>query len=241
MLTSNPYTPAAAARYLQELKAWLAAENQRPPEEMAAFFAARLDSYEAVHRAHWGAEYEQIAAYLPAGVQTLLDIGCGTGLELASLFRRFPALRVTGIDLSAAMLAKLRETYSAPAVETLCADYFQYPFDRRQYDAALSFQTLHHFPAAQKRLLYQKLCRALRPGGCYLECDYVACCPEEEALCLAGYEQRRRAAGIPAGTFVHIDIPLTLDHQRALLRAAGFSAVEVPYQNEGTAILRARR
>ena len=36
--------------------------------------------------------------------QAILDLGCGTGLELDALFARFPDLRVTGIDMTEEML-----------------------------------------------------------------------------------------------------------------------------------------
>lgn len=241
VLISKTRTPEEQTAYLAELRSWLEGERDTPVEEMSSFFAHRLDQYEGVHLAHWAAEYEALADYLPDGLSTLLDIGCGTGLELASLLRRFPDLRVTGIDLSAPMLEKLRQNYPSSRVETICADYFSYPFEGRQYDAALSFETLHHFPYQKKREIYRKLYRAVRSGGCYLECDYLACCQEEEDLCLAEYHRRRQASDLPEGAFVHIDIPLTLAHQTELLTEAGFARVELLYQNEGTALLRAER
>ena len=217
MLVSKIRTPEEQAAYLAELRDWLEGERDTPVEEMSSFFAHRLDQYEGVHLAHWAAEYEALADYLPDDLSTLLDIGCGTGLELASILRRFPDLRVTGIDLSAPMLEKLRQNYPSPRVETICADYFSYPFEGRQYDAALSFETLHHFSYQKKREIYRKLYRAVRSGGC------------------------RQASDLPEGAFVHIDIPLTLAHQTELLTEAGFARVELLYQNEGTALLRAER
>lgn len=48
-----------------------------------------------------------MAELLPDGIGTLLDIGCGSGLELDTVFQRFPSLQVTGIDLSEKMLDRL--------------------------------------------------------------------------------------------------------------------------------------
>lgn len=64
----------------------------------------------------------------------------------------------------------------------------------------------------------------------------MACCEEEEALCLKAYEYRRKQYNIPEDMLIHIDIPLTLEHQKELLKNAGFTTVEVLYQHEGTAI-----
>jgi S-adenosylmethionine-diacylgycerolhomoserine-N-methlytransferase len=49
---------------------------------------------------------ERVAALqTPANI---LEIGCGTGRNLARLARRFPEAQLTGLDLSAAMLARAR-------------------------------------------------------------------------------------------------------------------------------------
>ncbi|MCB1958977.1 MAG: methyltransferase domain-containing protein, partial [Rhodocyclaceae bacterium] len=39
--------------------------------------------------------------------QTLLDLGCGTGRDLAMLARRYPEARQTAADLAPAMLARI--------------------------------------------------------------------------------------------------------------------------------------
>ena len=223
------------AAYMRALKAELAAADTLPAEEMAAFFGARLDIYERVHLSHWPEEYARIADYFDEGTASLLDIGCGTGLELQSLFARFPALAVTGVDLSDAMLARLKTKYPGCNLRLVCDDYFRCPFGSG-YDAALAFETLHHFAPADKERLFKKLFDALRPGGLYIECDYVACCDEEETLCRAHAERRRAAAHVPAGTFLHIDTPLTHAHETDLRTRAGFT-VTVPYVRDGTAII----
>lgn len=194
-----------------------------------------------VHLDHWAQEYERVADFFDEGLTTLLDIGCGTGLELKAIYRRFPKARVTGIDLSEAMLAKLREKYACKEIQLLQADYFVYPFEENKYSAALAFETLHHFRYDKKQEIYHKLFQALRPGGCYVECDYVACCQEEEEICLAEYERRRARDKIPETEFVHIDIPLTLEHEIQLIQSAGFTTVKTLYQNGSTAILRAEK
>lgn len=64
-------------------------------EEMTAFFTSRLDLYdEHMLREVPGcrAGYARMAALLPEGTARLLDLGCGTGLELEPIFARFPKL-----------------------------------------------------------------------------------------------------------------------------------------------------
>lgn len=76
--------------------------------------------------------------------------------------------------------------------------------------------------------------------NCYL-CDYFACCDEEEQLCLKEYEYKRRKSNIADSAFVHIDIPLTFEHQCDLLRNAGFINIRILHQNDSTVIIRAEK
>lgn len=168
-------------------------------------------------------------------------IGCGTGLELKAIYNRFPDVKITGIDLSRDMLRRLKEKYTSKDIRTIEADYFDYPFENEQYDAALSFETLHHFKYEKKQKIYKKLFQAIKHGGYYIECDYISCSSEEEEICLKFYEYKRTINKIPDDLFVHIDIPLTLQHQIELMKNAGFKAVNVLYQNCGTVIIRAEK
>ena len=66
---------------------------------MADFFSNRIDNYDNVHLNDWAEEYDHIADYFDTSINSLLDIGCGTGLELASIYQKFPNVKITGIDL----------------------------------------------------------------------------------------------------------------------------------------------
>ncbi len=241
MLKSKIRTQEEIKKYMRELKDWLHEVRNAPAEEMTDFFTKRIDEYDNLHLTNWAEEYAHIADFFDDGLSSLLDIGCGTGLELESIYKRFPKVKVTGIDLSKSMLNKLREKYSGRDMDIISADYFEYPFEENKYDAAMSFETLHHFKYGKKQLIYNKLNQTIKDGGYYIECDYIACCDEEEALCLEGYEYRRKQNNISEDLFVHIDIPLTLEHQVELMKNAGFKVVNVLYQNAGTAIIRAAK
>lgn len=227
-------------KYMQELKAWLAENARAPLEEMDGFFASRAEIYEE-HMAVWQPAYDYAAGLIPPAAETLLDIGCGTGLELAGIFSRQPHIRVTGVDLSRTMLDKLQAKYRHRAIELVCADYFQADFGESRFDAAISFETLHHFAPEKKQLLFDKLRRALKPGGVYIHADYLACCPEEEELLFSACAEKRRKAGIPEDVFVHFDTPLTLEHETELLRRAGFHDVRLLCCINGAYILRMQK
>ncbi len=206
--------------YMRELKLWLDEEKDTPIERMTDFFSARVEGYEE-HMSVFFPAYDMLANALPKSTKTLLDIGCGTGLELERIFARLSDVHVTGIDLSEIMLAKLREKFPGRAISLVCADYFAEKFPG-EYDAVISFETLHHFKAAKKLDLFKKLYSALKPGGTYIECDYIACCDEEEALLLAESQRKRKAAGVAENVFVHFDTPFTAEHELSLLHEAGF-------------------
>ena len=226
--------------YMRSLRAWLAATAEVPLEEMSAFFANRLESYEA-HMAAWNEAYQKFASFLPDDCNEILDLGCGTGLELQSVFARFPNVRVTGIDMSADMLAALSAKYGDKALQTTCGDYFTVEFGKGSFDAVISFQSLHHFTPQKKTALFKKILDTLKPGGVFLNCDYFACCDEEEALLFAECVRRRAAANIPDTDFVHFDTPLTLAHEAQLLKNAGFAMAEPLESCDGAVFLLAEK
>ena len=78
-------------------------------EKMYEFFVARLDIYEdnMLHNVEGLPEgYFELAKHIRPGTKTLLDLGCGTGLELDEIFRLYPNIEVTGIDLAYPMLVE---------------------------------------------------------------------------------------------------------------------------------------
>lgn len=241
MLKNRIRSQVEVEQYMTELKEWLNHERDTPVEVMTDFFTNRLNIYENVHLEHWAKEYEHITDFFDNELHSLLDIGCGTGLELQAIYKRFPNVKITGIDLCKDMIDKLQEKYGSKEIELIVSDYFEYPFSAERYDAALSFETLHHFKYEKKQKIYKKLFQAIKHGGYYIECDYIACCNEEERICLEQYEYKRQKNHIPDDVFVHIDIPLTLEHQIELMKNAGFSEVRVLYENCGTMIIRAEK
>lgn len=226
--------------HMAALWRWLEQTRDEPLEDMDGFFAARIGTYEE-HMAGWAGAYEKLPSFLPADCGAVLDLGCGTGLELDALFRRFPALSVTGIDCCAAMLEKLREKYAGCTLTLRCADYLTAEFGTACFDAVISVESLHHFTPAQKAPLFRRIWRALRPGGLFVEADYIACCEEEETLLRGECDRRRAAQGVWPDRFVHFDTPLTLAHELSLLREAGFSVCDAPDSVAGATFVRGQK
>lgn len=225
----------------QELKKWLDETKDEPLETMAGFFEARIDSYEE-HMAQWKGYYQWMAELLPLSTESLLDIGCGSGLELDYIFNHFPNIQTVGVDLSQKMLRKLYTKHYDKNLSLFCEDYFAYDMGEERFDAVVSFQTLHHYTTEKKEVLFQKIFDCLKPGGVYLECDYIATSQAIEDMAFSECRRRRLRDGIKDDVFVHFDTPLTLEHELNAIRRAGFSVVELvgflPEDNH-TAMIRA--
>ncbi len=221
------------------IKQWLKSTEDEPLETMGGFFDRRVDSYED-HMRPWRAYYRWLGELIPAQAETLLDLGCGTGLELDEIFRLHPDIRVTGIDLAPGMLARLREKHPERKLTLTVGDYLTVPLASCAFDVAVAFETLHHFPPETKLGLFRRIFAALRPGGMLLEGDYIAESDEMETYLFQELARRRVRQHVPEGTFVHFDTPLTLAHELSLLRQAGFTAEVLGYRGEdNTPMIRA--
>ena len=221
-------------------------ENREQPEPMSDFFDARSEGYEE-HMARtvisFDHFYQAIASPIPETDRAvrILDIGCGTGLELDVVLRKAPNAIVTGIDVSAGMLHRLRAKYAdrAEQLHLVQGSYLRAPLDASDYDYALAVMTLHHLLPTRKRHLYRRIRDVLKSDGVYIEGDWVVS-PEEERTYLAEYEARVRAVDASEEGMYHIDVPLSLGTERRLLLDAGFSTVDVIWQADGNSVYVAR-
>ena len=210
-------------------------------EKMDDFFTKRIDDYEdrmLNHVEGCREGYKKIAEFIPDDCKNLLDLGCGTGLELKHIFEKFPKLHVTGIDYTQAMLDKLCKNYPQKNIELVCGDYFKVDFGKEKYDCAISFQTLHHFSHDSKIALYKKIRNALKDGGCYIECDYVAKDLAEEKFLFAKSKRIRDEENISSEVLMHWDTPCCAETQLRLFAEAGFSMQEKLWQIGQTAIFK---
>lgn len=213
-------------------------------EPMSDFFTARIDGYdEHMLRDVEGCKegYIKMAELVPERTEKLLDLGCGTGLELDEIFKLFPSISVTGIDLTQAMLDRLKAKHPDKKLDLICGDYFAVDFGENKFDCAVSFQTMHHFTHKKKTELYKKICKALKIGGVYIECDYMVETQEEENHWFAENERIRKEQNIPLDEFFHYDTPCTIDNQIAMLKKAGFAKIEKVFRMENTTMLVARK
>ena len=200
-------------------------------ERMGDFFDARLEGYEAhqLNTIDGAAEFYPFTANcLPQtpGAR-ILDLGCGTGLELGYYFELVPTARVTGVDLAPGMLKELKRKFPDKTLTLICGSYFHVPLGMEAFDAAVSVESLHHFTQAEKIPLYAKLYKALKIGGFFILTDYFAVSDEEEAFRRGELLRLKQEQGLADDAFYHYDTPLTVDHEAEALLLAGFADLTV--------------
>ena len=98
----------------------------------------------------------------------ILEVGSGVGAQSEILLRRFPELRVTGIDLNERQLAAANAhlaqmPWLQERVEFQRANATDLPFEPRSFDAAFLCWVLEHVPAPARVL--SEVRRVLSPGS----------------------------------------------------------------------------
>ena len=200
-------------------------------EKMADFFENRLDGYDE----HMMTNIEAADEFYPFTAKQLpttenchiLDLGCGTGLELEEYYPLNPSAKITGVDLSQGMLSALKKKFADKDITLICGSYFDVHFGMSLFDSAVSVESLHHFTKAEKVPLYAKLHRALKDGGYFVLTDYFSLTDEEEQMHRQNLSELKTEQGISDDAFYHYDTPLTVKHETEALIEAGFSSVEV--------------
>jgi SAM-dependent methyltransferase len=101
------------------------------------------------------------------GVRTLLEVGMGVGAETRLLRARWPALHVTGVDVSEGQLARARRTLAddlaSGHVRLVRAFGNRLPLADDSFDAAFFIWVLEH--VADPQAVLAEATRCLKPGG----------------------------------------------------------------------------
>jgi ArsR family transcriptional regulator len=150
-------------------------------ERAAAYFKANAAEWARIRALHAPEKdvEEAILARLPQALDSLLDIGTGTGRMLELLSPR--SRRAIGIDVSPDMLAIARDrllTLKLPHAQVRLGDLYRLPFadagkgdNEAGFDAILFHQVLHYLddPGAA----VAEAARVLAPGGHLLIADFA--------------------------------------------------------------------
>ncbi len=141
----------------------------------------RQEDYDLMHTLEddywWFAGMRKITAallsrYLERAPRDILDVGCGTGINLLWMSQQFRPERVMGCDYSTIALGWCRESIKAAASYskkvTPClsqGDIRHLPFPSAAFDLVTNLDVLDLFPPGEDLRAMAELHRILRPGG----------------------------------------------------------------------------
>lgn len=204
-------------------------------EELPGFFNSTADIWDQ----KFGAApddpfYQAVALQIPQTDEPIdiLDLGCGTGIQLEFVFARAPNAKVTAIDRAPNMLEQLGVKFANKAEQLRLkqGSLLELSFGNNAYDYAISTLTMHHFVPERKIAIYKKARKALRTTGIYIEGDQVATVEEETNIL---YWYNRWIVKLPGGDRAewNYDITLSPETQTHILQEAGFSEVQLTWQS----------
>ncbi|MFE5209491.1 class I SAM-dependent methyltransferase [Streptomyces sp. NPDC056600] len=165
-----------------------------------------------------------VTAHGPADPRHVVDLGSGPGVGTLALARRFPAARVTAVDLSPRMLERVlagaREAGLAERVRAVRADLDAALPDLGPLDVVWASSSLHH--VAGPDALLARLGEAVVPGGLLIvvESDGMPrFLPFDAGVGRPGLEDRCREVAAKAGWNAYPD-------WSGAMERAGFGPVE---------------
>jgi|AntRauTorcE11897_2_1112592.scaffolds.fasta_scaffold19833_2 tRNA (cmo5U34)-methyltransferase len=211
-------------------------------EDMSNFFDLRAKSYDTHMKKNvdnFNVFYKRVSKPI---IKTnkkvnILDLGCGTGLELKNIFKKCPNAQIDCLDLSKEMLEVLKEKYKdrQSQIKTITASYLDYSFKEQKYDYILSVMSFHHILHKTKLNLYISIFKALNPDGLYIEGEYVVNQTKESRL-YKEYLKVKEEKNIEIDGTFHIDIPFSIKTQKQLFDETGFKTFQLHYHENEAAV-----
>jgi ubiquinone/menaquinone biosynthesis C-methylase UbiE len=134
----------------------------KPEQLQAEYYTQTAGHYDEMHVADpWDEHYRALQIIHSVsdmlGLETLLDVGAGTGR--AVLFLRDKGKEVRGVEPVEALI-KQATAKGLPENTILCGDGRSLPFDDQSFDAVLECGVLHH--VAQPSLVVREMMRVAR-------------------------------------------------------------------------------
>ena len=207
-------------------------------ELMDEYFNSRVDVYDEIHQQtgiSWGKQIRDIVSeYIPREKSRILDLGCGTGLELEEIFKKSPKSEIVCVDISKEMLKKLKEKYDKYNVTIINENFLNLNLGKEQYDFVISVMALHHFLIDDKLKLYKSISRSLKSSGLFINSDYII---DDETYSKERTEEYKILKKKYPDELFHYDIPFTEEAERKILEKSNFIDVNKVYENKKTKIL----
>jgi ubiquinone/menaquinone biosynthesis C-methylase UbiE len=161
---------------------------------------------------------------------TLLDAGCGPGQLAIAIGKRFPGLKVLGLDNNPGMLTAALRNGSRACVRNVAfqlGDVQHMPYADGYFDFVVSTISLHHWQDAPGALV--EIYRVLAPGGQLLLMDLRRDCARWFYYGLALLQRFAMPTAIRRtnGAVGSLYASYTIEEVRTLLNATRFQTVKI--------------
>lgn len=170
-------------------------------------------------QAHFTAAHSLLRFDAAPGMR-VLDLATGVGAMAGQLLRRYPGIRLVGVDLNERQLAEARRLH--PEATYVQADAARLPFPDASFERVHCSWLLEHVPHPVAVL--REVRRVLAPGGVchFIEVDNTTLrthppCPEVQAMLEAQNRAQVAGGGDP---FIGPKLP-------GYFREAGFTRLEI--------------
>lgn len=169
----------------------------------------------------------------------VLDLGSGTGALARLIAEKYPRAQLQLVDIAPAMLQVAETHFSTNDLDRVSfrvMDYVREDF-QGPYDLIASSLSIHHLPDEQKQKLFNKIFRALVPGGFFVNADQARGESEfAENIFSRAWIRQVKERGVTDATLqatlerMKEDKMSPLSSQFSWLRQSGFIDVSTWYQ-----------
>ncbi|MDD9268004.1 class I SAM-dependent methyltransferase [Paenibacillus sp. GCM10023248] len=195
--------------------------------------------------------YQTAASLVEADTASprILDLGAGTGLLSSFILEKYPAAKVTLIDLSEGMLdvARLRFEGQPFDLTIVAGDYTAFE-SSEPFDCIVSALSIHHLEDEDKQKLFHCIYRLLKPGGIFVNADQVqGASPYLDRLYRSDWEAKIEATDLSPEALkaayerTKLDRMAPLNQQLNWLQACGFADADCIYKYYNFVVMYARK
>ena len=166
---------------------------------------------------------DHLLANHPGSLHNVIDIGCGPCDVMLRLARAVPAIRITAVDGSAAMIELARQAVRAAGqegrVEVMHGLIPGLPVREHSFDAVVSKDLLHHLP--DPMMLWKEAQRLGRPGAAGVVMDLLRPSTEHDARDIVENVARDEHPILKQDFLNSLCAAFTIDEVQEQLRRAG--------------------
>ena len=170
--------------------------------------------------------------------QRILDMGCGNGNVTAQLVAKFPSASYMLVDASPEMIRMCQDRFQDYNISYFEGYFEQFEMEYQHYDLVVAGFSLHHINSKEKALIFQQIHSSLRPSGIFATSDLMihktnpehpALKREWEEFVLSNHDNAEKWNWLMEH-YDTFDTPDNWKDQVGWLNDAGFSAVNIPWQ-----------